>query len=171
MPLNFAVDYESSRMFGSAPGQIIDILRNEPVMPHFHYFCFTPQNLTQFSLDIDWTPLTLNEDNNGLEFISTVEHKRYPFYGIQYHPEKTLYEFGSNCNIAHTRTAITAAQYYGLFFVNECRKNDNGFANIDEETRMLIYNYPQTFTYRAVTPVEHVDYQAYLFTPDANYPK
>lgn len=32
--------------------------------------------------------LTLNEDNEGNVFVSSAEHKKFPFYGIQFHAEK-----------------------------------------------------------------------------------
>lgn len=96
---------------------------------------------------------------------------RYPFYGIQYHPEKTLYEWGNTCNIVHTKSATAAAQHYGTFFVNECRKNDNHFASTDEENRMMIYNYPQTFTYHVAKTYDNAEYQTYLFKPDVDYLK
>ena len=33
-------------------------------------------------------PLAVNEDKNGRIFISAVEGKNMPFYGVQFHPEK-----------------------------------------------------------------------------------
>lgn len=32
--------------------------------------------------------LSLNEDHEGNVFISSAEHKSYPIYGVQFHPEK-----------------------------------------------------------------------------------
>ena len=31
-------------------------------------------------------------DKHGKEFVATVEHRRYPFFGTQYHPEKNQFE-------------------------------------------------------------------------------
>lgn len=36
-------DFEHSRLFGQAPENIVDILRNEAVTPNFHSFCITQQ--------------------------------------------------------------------------------------------------------------------------------
>lgn len=33
-------------------------------------------------------PLAINEDKNGRTFVSAVEGKDMPFYGVQFHPEK-----------------------------------------------------------------------------------
>jgi gamma-glutamyl hydrolase len=32
--------------------------------------------------------IATNKDENGIKFISIVESKLYPFYGVQFHPEK-----------------------------------------------------------------------------------
>ena len=32
--------------------------------------------------------LSLSQDREGKEFVSSVEAKEYPFYGMQFHPEK-----------------------------------------------------------------------------------
>lgn len=92
---------------------------------------------------------------------------RYPFYGVQFHPEKNLYEWIPDRNIVHNENAIASSQYFAWFFVNECRKNDNHFTDIEEENRMLIYNYPSTFTGLIQSPYE----QSYLFKSDVDYVK
>lgn len=63
--------------------------------------------------------LSLNRDKNNLEFISTLEHKQFPFYGLQFHPEKDLYEWVTGKNIPHGTEATIASQYFANFFVNE----------------------------------------------------
>lgn len=91
---------------------------------------------------------------------------RYPFFGVQFHPEKSLYEWIRNRNISHTDDAITAAQYFANFLVNESRKNRNRFADNRDESRHLIYNFPATFTARINSTFE----QSYLFKVDTDYP-
>lgn len=83
----------------------------------------------------------------------------YPFYAVQFHPEKNLYEW-KNIKNPHTVNAVKVAQYFGNFFVNECRKNGNRFSGSEEENNNLIYNYPITFTGRLNSIFE----QMYLFS-------
>lgn len=92
---------------------------------------------------------------------------RYPFYGVQFHPEKVLYEWIRNRNISHTEGAVASAQYFAQFFVNECRKNGNQFNGLDEENKMLIYNFPVTYTGRLNSTFE----QSYLFESGMDYVK
>lgn len=91
----------------------------------------------------------------------------YPFYGIQFHPEKNPYEWKRTLNIPHTANAIKAAQYFSNFFVTECRKNSNRFSGPAEENNVLIYKFPVTFT-------GHIKksgfLQCYLFADDVHYP-
>lgn len=71
---------------------------------------------------------------------------RYPFYGVQFHPEKNAYEFIENRNISHTSRSIRAAQYFANFFIDESRYNENRFTNKTEEASHLIYNYSPVYT-------------------------
>lgn len=89
----------------------------------------------------------------------------YPFYGVQFHPEKNLYEWVRGKNIPHTKDAIKIAQYFATFFINECRKNGNHFDGVDDENQSLIYNYPAVFTGLKNSVFE----QSYLFEKDIDY--
>ncbi|XP_052893484.1 gamma-glutamyl hydrolase-like isoform X1 [Anopheles moucheti] len=146
LPLNFKNDFRKSRLFADAPNDVIDILSNEPVTANFHQFCVTEANLTAYGLDHDWRVMSVDQDWNGMEFISTIEHKTYPFYGIQFHPEKNIYEWVQNKNISHTANAIRAAQFFADFFIEESRKNDHQFTTEAMLEKHVIYNYQPTFT-------------------------
>lgn len=75
LPLDFKPDFRKSRMFGETPDEIIEILASEPVTPNFHQYCVTEKNLTAYGLDREWRVMSTNQDWNGMEFISTIEHK------------------------------------------------------------------------------------------------
>ncbi|XP_037045526.1 gamma-glutamyl hydrolase-like isoform X2 [Bradysia coprophila] len=163
--LEFEEDFRNSKLFGSCPDDIVQILSSEPVTANFHQFCVTKKNLTLFGIDEEWKVLSENNDFNGQRFISSYEHVRYPFYGIQFHPEKNIYEWIINRNISHTPNAIKAAQYFAYFFVDEARKNFNSFDSVDEENSMLIYNYQTNFTALVKSAFE----QCYLFDSETDY--
>lgn len=159
LPLDFKADFRKSRMFGETPDEIIEILASEPVTPNFHQYCVTEKNFSAYGLDREWRVMSTNQDWNGLEFISTIEHKVLPFYGVQFHPEKNIYEWVRNKNISHTPNAIKAAQYFADFFVNEARKSGQRFQSEVDIDRHVIYNYPVTFTGLKKSAFE----QCYLF--------
>lgn len=124
--------------------------------------------MTEYGLDKDWRVTSLNDDQSPqtVRFISTMEHRTYPFYGVQFHPEKVLYEWVENYNISHLADATKASQYFARFFVDECRRSGHKFPDYAEENRHLIYNFPVTFS-----AVKGSTYQqAYMFQEDVDYP-
>lgn len=165
LPLVFKSDFQTSRMFRKAPARIIRILETEAVTPNFHQYCVTEKNLTDFNLSHEWRVMSTNADWNGLEFISTIESRRFPFYGVQFHPEKTIYEWVRNKNISHTQNAIAAAQYFAEFFINEARKSNNHFESSKIEDQYVIYNYIPTFSGAVGSAFE----QAYMFPAEVDY--
>ena len=46
---------------------------------HFHRYCITKEDLETFKITQQWHVLACNEDDNGLEFINIVEHKRFVY--------------------------------------------------------------------------------------------
>lgn len=135
----------NSRLLSQANNEIQQILETEKVAANFHKFCVTKENFTSFGLNKEWQVLATNKDLNGLEFISAVEHRTYPYYAVQFHPEKNIYEWYPSKAIIHTKDAVKASQYFAEFFVEECRKNLNAFKTPTEENRYLIYNWPPVF--------------------------
>ncbi|XP_013099711.2 gamma-glutamyl hydrolase [Stomoxys calcitrans] len=159
LPLEFVEDFQKSRMFRNASDEVINILKNYPVTANFHMYCFTRKTFADMGLDAMWNVMSLNHDWEGSEFISSIEHKRYPFYGVQFHPEKNLFEFIPNRNITHTARAIKTSQYFADFFVSEARRNRQYFQNQTEEMESLIYNYAPKYTGAIGSSFE----QQYLF--------
>lgn len=161
--LEFMPNYRSSQMFGDMPKEVDQILGSEPVTAHFHNYCVTRQNITDYGMADTWRVLATNKDWNGFEFVSAMEHYRYPFFGVIFHPEKPVYEWVLNRNVPHSSNAIRANQYFAMFFVNECRRSVNKFAGgVDEENSVLIYNYQTNFT----ALVKSAYQQAYMFDKD-----
>ena len=58
----------------------------------------------RFEMDKFWNILSLNADEDGLEFISSFEAKDFPIFGTQFHPEKNAYEWApSRPGIPHSK--------------------------------------------------------------------
>lgn len=131
---------------GNASDDVIHNLKNDNVTYNQHRYCLTESVMKENNLLNDWKILATNLDNNKLEFISMMESIKYPFYGVQFHPEKNQFEFKPNVGIPHTPEAIKISQYFGNFFVNECRQNGNAFPDHNLEQRSLIYNYSPVYT-------------------------
>merc|ERR1712179_818392 len=91
--------------------------------------------------------LSVNNDESGKEFISTVEARNYPIYAVQWHPEKNNFEYTTAFKeIPHTANADLVSQYMANFFVNETRKNHHHFPSKEIEEKFLIYNYNSIYS-------------------------
>ncbi|XP_026316816.1 gamma-glutamyl hydrolase A-like isoform X2 [Hyposmocoma kahamanoa] len=145
LPLRFTTDYRDSKMFSAAPLDILVILATLDVTVNSHQFCIVDDNLKSHGLDDDWLVTSHSDDQDGLEFIASIEHKRYPIYGVQFHPEKS-FEWKLSKNYPHSAESIKANRYFMDFFVSECRKSGHSFNNAAEENEYLIYNYIPHFT-------------------------
>ncbi|XP_030385344.1 gamma-glutamyl hydrolase [Scaptodrosophila lebanonensis] len=159
LPLEFKADFNQSRLFNSTSDLIMDLLKKENVTINSHRYCYTEKTFEALQLYKTWRVMTLNHDWDGIEFISTIEHVRYPFYAVQFHPEKPLYEFNAKGNIPHTQAAVSCSQFFAEFFVNEARRNPNIFKNQTELSSALIYNYSPEYT----SPLGSAFVQQYLF--------
>jgi gamma-glutamyl hydrolase len=51
------------------------------------------------------------QDRGGNTFVSTIEHVKAPIWGVQWHPEKNMFEWNPNEVINHSKDAILAMQY------------------------------------------------------------
>ena len=62
------------------------------------------------------------------KYITTFKYKKYPFYGIQYHPEKIMFEWLDPL-IPHSQTCIDVSKKMSEFLMKECKKNKNILKN------------------------------------------
>ena len=62
----------------------------------------------------------------GIKYISIYELKKYPIYGVQFHPEKPPFEYvNDGMRVPKTDIAITISTKLAKFFTDECKKNTN----------------------------------------------
>eukprot|EP00698_Gefionella_okellyi_P006616 TRINITY_DN15940_c0_g1_i1.p1 TRINITY_DN15940_c0_g1~~TRINITY_DN15940_c0_g1_i1.p1 ORF type:complete len:312 (-),score=64.62 TRINITY_DN15940_c0_g1_i1:51-986(-) len=147
LPLDFTDAAKTSRLYGSAPRHVIDILDNQAVTMNNHAWGVSlsnyqaNNNLTNF-----FNILSTNVDRAGKTFVSSVEGKTVPVYATQFHPEKPMYEWPVNSAINHDGDSIVANTYFAQFFVNQTRLSSHSFADPAVEKQMLIYNYAPVYT-------------------------
>ena len=53
-----------------------------------------------------WKALSWNYDRKGLKYVSSIEAWKYPFIGVQFHPEKNIYEW------SYREPRIPHSKYY-----------------------------------------------------------
>ena len=143
-----------SKMFSQSFGshalypELVDIITSQPVTMNNHHGGVTPSSFyTNPILPNVWNVLSTNVDRNNREFISTMEHKQYPFYATQWHPEKNIFEWPDpqQENIPHWGDAIYSSSALAHFLVSEARRSVHT-CPFDTLSNLLIYNYPVTYT-------------------------
>ena len=72
--------------------------------------------------------------------------KSLPFYGLQFHPEKTQFEWAKTVDIPHTSEAVRFSQHLIDNFMDEARKNIHSFISDKEERHYLISSRPPIYT-------------------------
>ncbi|KAL7837642.1 hypothetical protein SRHO_G00273530 [Serrasalmus rhombeus] len=145
LPLVFSQGAQNTRLFKSFPKDLLLSLSEENITSNFHSWSLSVQNYTRNAkLKRFYKVLTTNTDGRK-EFISTMEAYRYPFYAVQWHPEKSPFEWIDKPGMVHSVSAIRASFYTASFFVSEAMKNQHRFPTPQEEEKALIYNYMPVF--------------------------
>ncbi|EDW95464.1 uncharacterized protein Dyak_GE19535, isoform B [Drosophila yakuba] len=170
MPLKLVDDYQHSQLLGNLPGSVADQMEKHPFACHQHQYCITKESLEAFGLARDWHPLATQKDTSGLEFITIVEHRYFPIFGCQFHPERAafeqLYNSKDQCYMAHSHISIELAQIFGSRFVDFCRSNKNQFASAEIISRHLIWNWQPVFSGKFKDSNWQ---QSYLFEKNVDY--
>lgn len=159
LPLRFKEGFANSQLFAHADAQILYILSTESVTSNHHLYCVTEVNMTKFGLDKEWKVLTVNKDESGFEFISSIEMHNYPIAGVQFHPEKNAYEWKKSENNPHSYSAVYSARYFYDWLTNRARINTHYFPTSEKERDSSIHNYIPTFTAKS----DYIFDEVYLF--------
>ncbi len=161
------------------PESVYDIVTEYNVTMNNHHLGISPERFRNNSgLTRRFDITSINYDGNGKPFVSTIEpSKRYstklslsssglpPVYGVQYHPEKNIHEYGFYPNTAipyeaidHSPEAIDFSLYEARFLVSLARENIDSrrYTNGGEVVQSVPgkYNkpdlYPMIYTYPRV---------------------
>ena len=152
IPLNFTNAAQESKLFSSAPTEILKILATGNVTMNNHHYGIYPSHFYETqALTSQFKVLSTNKDRQGVEFVSTIESYNYPIFGSQWHPEKNAFEWGEtngipNEAINHSPEAVLIAQYTANFFVQQARYSNHKYNNPTDEQAALIENYVATAT-------------------------
>lgn len=111
-----------------------------------HQFGLPPRYYKKHpELEEAFNMLSTTKDRNGVEYVSTAEHKQYPFYATQWHPEKPVSEFGM-AEVPHTLSALRVSQHLANVFIDTARRSSHIPESPEQELNDLIYNWAPYFT-------------------------
>eukprot|EP00930_Biecheleria_cincta_P004262 TRINITY_DN105160_c0_g1_i1.p1 TRINITY_DN105160_c0_g1~~TRINITY_DN105160_c0_g1_i1.p1 ORF type:complete len:271 (-),score=23.27 TRINITY_DN105160_c0_g1_i1:66-878(-) len=128
LPLNFT--YSSpGRLFRGANTSLMDWLATENITYNMHSSGIQPSHFRKNTiLSEDFDALATSIDREGKLFVAAIEHRRWPIFGVQFHPEKVRYSpdhfhypDGKNqtLHIPRSSRAIAASDYLASFFVDQ----------------------------------------------------
>ena len=107
LTLEFTPEGQRSRMVRFMKAPVLRKLEKRPCTLNNHKLGMSPlrfrrhKNLDNFYKIVSWS-----RDRKGKKFVSTIEGRYYPFYGVQWHPERSA-----------------EMDYFVKFFKSELRKN------------------------------------------------
>lgn len=97
--------------------------KNDPILPKF------------------FKMLSTNVDLNGRPFVSSVEAISFPFFALQWHAERTQFEWSINDDLDHGALSIAVHSYVAQRWLFHVRKNQHRFPSVKQEQQALIYQY------------------------------
>ena len=71
-----------------------------------------------------------------------VKHRKYPFIGVQFHPEKIQYEHKDTIKTNVTFESLEISHKLSMLFFDLVSKNNNEIQDERQLEALLIYNYP-----------------------------
>ncbi|GMI06087.1 hypothetical protein TrVE_jg5716 [Triparma verrucosa] len=148
LPLDFTDAGEQSRMYTlNGAIDMVSLLKDNAVTLNNHGSGVKPEDFTASSKLDEFDLLSTNEDRQGLEFVSSFEHSKFPIYGTQYHPEKSNFEYGSTDplkndvpyeNISHSIEAVRYSFELATLLVSEAAKTGVKFDPAASGLRTII---------------------------------
>ena len=147
LPLIFTDSAYDSLLFGSLPSEIVHSLATDNVTFNAHDNGLSPSKYySSTSLQSYVDILSTNYDRNGKEFVSSYEGKKYPLWGLQFHPSRLAYEWKPYENMNHTPQAIADMQFIAYQLYDQARHSHHSFNKPGLLQKSLIYNYPPMYT-------------------------
>ena len=106
--LDFTKDGLESTMMKNAIPAVMRKLSTKNCTLNNHKMGISPMEFKKHTnLDKFYKIISTSKDRKGKKYVSTIEGRFYPFYGVQWHPERS-----------------SAMDYFAKFFVKELKKNN-----------------------------------------------
>lgn len=118
--LDITEEGRKSKLFRNATPEFMKTLEVTNCTLNNHKMGISPYKFkTHKNINNFYKIVSTNKDRQGKSFVSTIEGRFYPFYGVQWHPERD-----------------DTMDYFANFFANELKKNNNKLNK--NKTRKLI---------------------------------
>ena len=89
LPLDITEDGKHSRILKNLPSRFLNKLQTKNCTMNNHKMGLSPIKFKKCkNLHSMFRIVSINKDRQGKKFVSTIEARHYPFYGVQWHPER-----------------------------------------------------------------------------------
>ncbi|XP_037074254.1 gamma-glutamyl hydrolase-like [Pollicipes pollicipes] len=147
--LHIETDGERSSLLRDVDAPLRRALASGSLTYSSHGRCLTPERLEAGGLAEDFRAVATGRDRAGRKFVSVMEHKRLPIFGVQFSPQMSPFEWARSAEVdavPRAPDAIRLSQLIANAFVDEARKSRHRFPSPELEEDYLIYNYEPEFT-------------------------
>jgi gamma-glutamyl hydrolase len=128
----------NSRLFSHLSAEEIEQVSRTPSVAEFHRKGISPKRFKDCKELKEFFEISaITFDKKGEVDIAAVEGKNYPIYGVQFHPEKVIYNRNKRDAVPQNSISIKLSQSLASFFVNEARLNNN-IMTVDEAEKLGI---------------------------------
>lgn len=144
--VNFNIRPSESKFYREFPEDIINLMQTSDLVFMSHHDGVGPETFDKHEELRDAFIINATTvDRQGRQVVASIEHRNYPFFGIQFHPEKPTNIFCPKVHVRHTLDSSRLAQAFSNYFVTHARRNTqhfpNGWGDIQKHLFMHIEHY------------------------------
>eukprot|EP00611_Tribonema_gayanum_P008627 TRINITY_DN1823_c0_g1_i1.p1 TRINITY_DN1823_c0_g1~~TRINITY_DN1823_c0_g1_i1.p1 ORF type:complete len:362 (+),score=139.31 TRINITY_DN1823_c0_g1_i1:271-1356(+) len=147
--INYALVYTRdarwSKLVRQLPPRVRAAMELEALTFNSHSKGLSPQTYAaNQNLQRSMHVISINYDRQNKPFVSAMEGNRVPIFAVQWHPEKSNFEFGTLPDgspmeaINHSEMAVASSWHLARAFMHFARKNDHTFRSPAEEAAALL---------------------------------
>ena len=131
LPVFPTKEVEGSRMFGEMPASAYDAFTKYNVTANLHHDGVVPSTYSTNKGLREFRLLATSFDRKGKEFAAMIEHRKYPIFAVQFHPERPAYEWTTGHHFNRTLGSLRANRYLSDFFIGQAYKNDQSLVDAE----------------------------------------
>ncbi|EAR95915.1 gamma-glutamyl hydrolase (macronuclear) [Tetrahymena thermophila SB210] len=128
------------KMYQNMSSFLKSFISNGQALYVYHHWGLSPKNFDKF-MSKEFILTTQMRDFDDNIYVGSYEHKQYPIYAIQFHPEIERFNLLDGVNATHSPLQIETSKYFANFFVNQVRLNNHTFEDQELLERIAIYNF------------------------------
>ena len=119
-------NYKNSTFAKTLSTQSKDSISKNAISYFEHYWGIKKQDFEASKKLKDFRVLAYYEKDNK-QIVAAIQHKSLPIFGVQFHPEKILYEHKKRVKVKFTYESAVASQELSRVMLYEALKNTNKF--------------------------------------------